>query len=122
MFGDNSWMKLDVDPFPVDMINFEEKRVLVRTDQAAMTEGKKVVVSDELRQRMLKPKSPGPGVWKDIVARRLHARWRLTSKILIEKYTRKQRGSVFDRLGGYKRERSLGMDQVQRGYNQGSRH
>jgi hypothetical protein len=34
-------MKLDVDPFPVDMINFEERRVLVRTDQVATTKGKK---------------------------------------------------------------------------------
>jgi hypothetical protein len=40
-FGENSQMKLDVDPFPVDMINFEERRVLVRTDQVATTKGKK---------------------------------------------------------------------------------
>jgi hypothetical protein len=33
-------MKLNVDPFPVDMINFEENRVLVWTDQAKTTEGK----------------------------------------------------------------------------------
>jgi hypothetical protein len=43
-------MKLDVDPFPIDVINFEERRVLVRTDQATTNEGKRVVVSDELRQ------------------------------------------------------------------------
>jgi hypothetical protein len=28
-------MQLDVNPFPMDMINFEEKRVPVRTDQAS---------------------------------------------------------------------------------------
>jgi hypothetical protein len=32
------------------MINFKEKRVLMRTDQVVTTEGKRVVVSDELRQ------------------------------------------------------------------------
>jgi hypothetical protein len=51
-------MKLDVDPFPMDMINFEEKRVLVRMDQVVTTEGERVVVSDHLRQRMMKPRNP----------------------------------------------------------------
>jgi hypothetical protein len=62
MFGENSEVKPYVDPFPVDMINFEEKRVLVRIDQAATIEGKRVVVSDDLRQRMLKPKNPEPSM------------------------------------------------------------
>jgi hypothetical protein len=39
MFGEAYQMKFDVDPFSVDMINFEEKRVLVCTDQAKTTEG-----------------------------------------------------------------------------------
>jgi hypothetical protein len=69
-FGESSQMKLDVDPFPVDMINFEEKRVLVRTDKAATTKGKRVVVSDDLRQKMLKPRNPKPGVWKENVPRK----------------------------------------------------
>jgi hypothetical protein len=62
--GDNRQTKLDVDPFPVDMINFEEKQVLVCMHQANTTKGKWVVVSDELRNRMLKPKSPEVRVWK----------------------------------------------------------
>jgi hypothetical protein len=33
-------MKLDMDPFPVDMINFEEKKVLVHSDLAGMTKEK----------------------------------------------------------------------------------
>jgi hypothetical protein len=90
MFGQNSEMKLDIDPFLVDMIVFKEKRVLVRTDQVATTEGKRVVVSDDLRQIMLKPKNPEPGVWKDNVMKKSHAKWRLTSKFLMEKYQRKQ--------------------------------
>jgi hypothetical protein len=51
-------MKLDVDPFSVDMINSEEKKVLICLDQANTTKGKNVVVSDELRARMIKPHNP----------------------------------------------------------------
>jgi hypothetical protein len=105
-------MKLDVDPFPVDMINFEEKRVLVRTNQAATTKGRRVVVSDELRQRLLKPKNLEPGMWKDNVMRKSHGKWRLNSKFLMEKYTRKQQSSVFNWLGrgGGMGERSPNTD------------
>jgi hypothetical protein len=41
--------------------------VLVQTDQAESTKGKQVVVSDELRNRMLKPKSLEVGAWKENV-------------------------------------------------------
>jgi hypothetical protein len=42
-------MKLDVDPFPVNTVGFEAKKILVCSDHAEMTKGKNVVVSDELR-------------------------------------------------------------------------
>jgi hypothetical protein len=71
---------------------------------------------------MLKPKSPEPGVWKDNMIRKSRAKWRPTSIFLIEKYIKRQHGSVFDRLGGYKRERTPGMDRVQHDYNQGNVH
>jgi predicted GTPase len=58
-------MKLDVDPFPVNVVNLEGKKVLVRTDQAETTKGKQVAVSDELKNHMIKPKSPEVGVWKE---------------------------------------------------------
>jgi hypothetical protein len=63
--GVGGWMKLDTDLFPtnVNLINFEEKRVLVCTSQADMTPGKSVIVSDEPRQRMVKPRIPELGVW-----------------------------------------------------------
>jgi hypothetical protein len=69
--GDDGKMKLDVDPFPVNMVDLEGKRILVRTNQAETTKGKQVVVSDELRNRMIKPKSPEVGVWKENIWRRL---------------------------------------------------
>jgi hypothetical protein len=64
--GDVHRMKLDTDPFPanVNTINFEEVKVLVHPEQADSTRGKNVVVSDEPRPRMLKPRSPESGVWK----------------------------------------------------------
>jgi hypothetical protein len=81
-------MKLDTDPFPMNanMINFEEKRVLVRTSQAESTHGRNVNVSDAPRARMVKPKSPEPGVWK--LNQRYGSKTRVypTSDMLMEKY------------------------------------
>jgi hypothetical protein len=99
-------MKLDVDPFPIDEIDFTEKKLLVRQDQES-TKGKNVLVSDELRQKMLKPKDPEVGMWKENVRREHRSRWRPTSNFLIEKYTMQHRTHIQGRLGGRKRERSL---------------
>jgi hypothetical protein len=104
--GDGHQMKLDVDPFPVDMIDFVEKKVLVRQDQAGTTRGKNVLVSDEFRLKMLKPKNPEVGVWKENARRKDRPRWKPTSSFLIKKYMAQRRGSVHSRLGGRKRERS----------------
>jgi hypothetical protein len=60
-------MKLDVDPCPMNTINFEQKKILVHSDQAETTKGKNVIVSDELRSRMIKPHSLEVGVWKQNV-------------------------------------------------------
>jgi hypothetical protein len=65
-----------------------------------------VLVSDELKSQMVKPKSPEVGVWKENLPRKPRSTWKLTSSFLIEKYTREWRGSVFNRLGRYKRRRS----------------
>jgi hypothetical protein len=62
-------MRLDTDPFPINLIKFEQKKVLVRTDQAATTKGENVVVSNDLRNRMIKPWSPKVGVWKENMRR-----------------------------------------------------
>jgi hypothetical protein len=55
-------MKLDTDLFPVGMFEHIDKKVLVHTDQAKMTKGKNVVVSDELCNRMIKPHNLKIGV------------------------------------------------------------
>jgi hypothetical protein len=79
-------MKLDMDLFPIGMVELMDKKVLVHTDQAKMTKGKNVVVSDELRNRMIKPHNPEIGVWKENVLQKLAKRVKPTLAMLIEKY------------------------------------
>jgi hypothetical protein len=81
-------MRLDVDPFPVNMVELEGKRVLVRSDQAAATKGENMVVSDELRHRMIKPHNPEVGAWKKNVDRKTPWKVQPTSSMLIKKYMR----------------------------------
>jgi hypothetical protein len=68
--GDRGRMKLDVDLFPVNMIVLEGKKILVKTEQAETTRGKNVIVSDELSQRMVKPRNPEVVVWKENVVQK----------------------------------------------------
>jgi hypothetical protein len=86
--GDGGKMKLDTDPFPVSMVELELKKILVRTDQAETTKGKNVTVSDDLRNRMIKPHNPEVGVWKENVQRKPAKKVKPTSAMLIEKYQR----------------------------------
>jgi hypothetical protein len=47
--GDRGKRKLDMDSFPIGMVELMDKKVLVLSDQAEMTKGENVVISDELR-------------------------------------------------------------------------
>jgi hypothetical protein len=58
-------MKLNTDSFPVSMVKIEHKKILVHMDQAETTKGKNVVVSDDLHNRMIKPRNPDIGVWEE---------------------------------------------------------
>lgn len=57
-------MKLDHDPFPMNTINFDDKKVLIRPEQAESTKGKGVVIG-EPRPKMIVPKKLEVGVWKE---------------------------------------------------------
>ena len=57
-------MKLDSDPFPINIIAFDNKKVLIRSDQAEFAKGKNVIVDDNVAPRMIKPKNLEEGVWK----------------------------------------------------------
>ncbi len=52
MFTDGSKMKLDHDPFSVNTINFDDKKVLIRPEQAESIKGKGVVIG-EPRPKMM---------------------------------------------------------------------
>jgi hypothetical protein len=85
--GDGGKMKLNMDLFPVGMVELMDKKVLVHTDRAETTKGKNVVVFDELRNWMIKPHNTEIGVWKN-VQWKLAKRVKPTSAMLIEKYQR----------------------------------
>jgi hypothetical protein len=76
-------MKPDTDPFPVGVVELMNKKVLVCTDQAEMTKGKNVIISDEPRNRMIKTHNPEIGVWKENVPRKSTKRVKPTSAMLI---------------------------------------
>jgi hypothetical protein len=84
--GDGNKMKLDVDPFLVITVGFEAKKILVHSNQKEMTKGKNVVILDELRKSLIKPKSPEVRVWKDNVVRRPPKKVKPTCDMLIDKY------------------------------------
>jgi hypothetical protein len=86
--GDGGKLKLDMNLFPVGMVELMNMKILVRTDQAEMTKGNNVVISDDLRNRMIKPHNLEVGVWKENVLRKLAKRVKPMSAMLIEKYQR----------------------------------
>jgi hypothetical protein len=86
--GDGGKMKLDMDPFPISMVELMDKKILVCTDQAEATRGKNMVISDELHNRMIKSHNPEIGMWKENVMRKPAKRVKPTSAMLIEKYQR----------------------------------
>jgi hypothetical protein len=48
----------------MSMVKLEGKKVLVRSSQAEMTKGKKVIIGEERPPRMIKPKSSKDGQWQ----------------------------------------------------------
>jgi HrpA-like RNA helicase len=84
--GDGGKIKLDTDPFPLTMVEFMDKKVLVHMDQAETTKGKNMVVFDELHNRMIKPHNLDIGVWKENVMWKLAKRVKPILAMLIDKY------------------------------------
>jgi hypothetical protein len=111
-------MKLDMGPFPVGMAELMDKKVLVRTDQAETTKGKNVVVSDELRNWVIKPHNPEIGLWKENMLWKPAKRVKPTSAMLIEKIN----GSSRKTGGTGLPEGSNGTDSSKPGTNRISRN
>jgi hypothetical protein len=104
--GGGGKMKLDMNPFPVNMVELEHKKILVRTDQVETTKANNVVISDDLCNWMIRPHNPKIGVWKLNVQRKLAMRVKPTSAMLIEKYQQQLEADWRYRVtGGIKRDR-----------------
>jgi hypothetical protein len=87
-FAENPQMKLDKDPFLMNMniVELEGKKVLVRPSQAKTTKGKVVVIGEEWLSMMIKPKSLKDGQWQKNEGAKLQCRPKATFDILMEKY------------------------------------
>jgi hypothetical protein len=104
--GEGGKMQLDMNPFPVGMVELAHRKILVWSSQADTTKGKNVIVSDDFRNKMMKLHSPEVGIWKENVGRRSAQRVKPTSDMLIKKYLRQQQDGVYIRQR--KRSRSPG--------------
>jgi hypothetical protein len=64
-FAESPQIKLDKDPFPVNMnmVELNGKKVLVQPSQAESTKGKDIIVREERPPRMIKLKSLKGGQW-----------------------------------------------------------
>jgi hypothetical protein len=83
---DGGKMKLDTGPFLIGMIEIEHKKILVCRDQAEMSKGKNVVISNDLHNRRIKPHNTEISVWKENVRRKSAKRVKPMSAMLSEKY------------------------------------
>jgi hypothetical protein len=88
-FTDGSKMKLDHDPFPVNTINFNDKKVLIRPEQAESTKGKGVIIG-EPRPKIIVPKNPEVCVCKENKSEastsKAPRKTKVTLDMLLEKY------------------------------------
>jgi hypothetical protein len=81
-------MKLDKDPFLTNMnlVELDGKKVLVQPSQAESTKGKEVVIGEERRLRMIKPKSLKDGQWQTNEEGKPQQCPKATFSILMDKY------------------------------------
>jgi hypothetical protein len=106
IFTESPMTKVNINPFPIDAIDFENKKILIRSDQAESTKEKNVFIDDNAAPRMIKPKSPEIGVQKVDERKRKSAPMVMpTVKQLLDKYSSHNANNVFSRLGGTKRLR-----------------
>jgi hypothetical protein len=87
-FVERPQMKLDKNPFPVNMnmVELKGKNVLVRPSQAETTKRKEVIIGEERSLRMIKPKSLKDGQWQKNEWGRPQCRPKATFDILMVKY------------------------------------
>jgi hypothetical protein len=101
-FIESAKMKLDTDPFPINVIDFTNKKMLIRSDQTESARGKNVVIDDNAPPRIIRPKNPKGG-WKINKKKKQSAPIpKPTVKKLLDKYTLCKDNNVFSQFGGTK--------------------
>jgi hypothetical protein len=87
-FVQSPQIKLDKDPFPINMnmVELEGKKVLVRPSHAELTKGKEVVIGQEQPPRMIMPKSLKDGQWQKNEGGKPQRCPKATFDILLAKY------------------------------------
>jgi hypothetical protein len=81
-------MMLNKDPYlaNMNMVELDEKKVLVRPSQAKSTKGKEVVIGEERQPRMIRPKNLEIGRWKKNERSKPRSCPKVTFDILMAKY------------------------------------
>jgi hypothetical protein len=81
-------MKLDKDPFPMNMnmVELDEKKVLVQPSQAESTKGNDVIIGEERPPKMIKPKNPKGSQWQRNEGGKPQQRPKATFDVLMAKY------------------------------------
>jgi hypothetical protein len=81
-------MKLDKDPFPVNMnmVELNGRKIFVQPSKAESTKGKDVFVGEEQPPKIIKPKSPKSGHWQKNEGCKPQQHPKATFDILMEKY------------------------------------
>jgi hypothetical protein len=93
-------------PHSPNVIDFDNKKILIRSDQTESTNGKNVVIDTNAAPRMVKSKNSDVGVQKVNERKGKSApKLKLTVKQLLNKYTLHKANNVFSRLEGTKRLR-----------------
>jgi hypothetical protein len=106
IFTESPTTKVDINPFPIDAIDFEKKKILIRSDQAESTKGKNVAIDDNAAPRMIKPKNTEVEAGKVKGKNNQVPKPKPTVSMLLKKYTSQKADNVCNRLGSNKRPRS----------------
>jgi hypothetical protein len=87
-FVENPQMKLGKDLLQVNMntVELEGEKVLIRPSHAELTKGKKVIIGEKRQTRMIRPKNPKIGRWKNNEGSKPPSHPKVTFDILMAKY------------------------------------
>jgi hypothetical protein len=92
--------------YSLNMINFDNNKIIIRSDQTGFARGKNVVLDDSAPPRMIKPKNIEVQVWKVKGKNNQVPKPKPTVSMLLKKYTSRKADNVCNRLGNNKRPRS----------------